>query len=94
MFKQNLKIKSPIVNINYCLNQTLPIFDNLNRKLSFGFCLVNTFFDCFLFNIVKCKDAKNKSCPPQQAWEHLYSDLAWTTQSPSNVREPLRGDYP
>jgi len=57
-FKQNLKIKSPIVNINHCLNQILLVFNNLNKKLSPGFCLVDIFPNHFSFNVVKCKDAK------------------------------------
>jgi len=56
--KQNQKIKSPIIDINHRLNQVLPAFDNLNKKLSPGFCLVDTFSNCFSFNIVKHKDAK------------------------------------
>ena len=56
--KQNQKIKSPIIDINHRLNQVLPAFDNLNKKLSPGFCLVDTFSDCFSFNIVKHKDTK------------------------------------
>ena len=57
-FKQNLKIKSPIVDINYCLNQILLVFNNLNKELSPGFCLVDTFSNCFSFNVVKYKDTK------------------------------------
>jgi len=60
-FKQNLKIKSPIVDINHCLNQILPAFDNLNKELSPGFCLVDIFPNCFSFNVVKCKDAKART---------------------------------
>jgi len=56
--KQNQKIKSSIVDINHCLNQVLPVFDNLNKELSLGFCLVDTFSDYCSFNIVKHKDAK------------------------------------
>ena len=56
--KQNLKIKSPIVNINYQLNQVLSAFDNMNKELSPGFCLIDTFSDCFSFNIGKCKETE------------------------------------
>ena len=56
--KQNQKIKSSIIDINHHLNQVLPAFDNLNKELSPGFHLVDTFSDHFSFNIVKCKDAK------------------------------------
>ena len=60
-FKQNLKIKSPIVDINHRLNQILPTFDNLNKELFPSLRLVNTFPNHFSFNIVKCKDAKART---------------------------------
>jgi len=60
-FKQNLKIKSPIVDINHRLNQILPAFDNLNKELSPGFRLVDTFPNRFSFNVVKHKDAKART---------------------------------
>jgi len=60
-FKQNLKIKSPIVNINHCLNQILPVFNNLNKELSPGFHLVDIFPNHFSFNVVKRKDAKART---------------------------------
>jgi len=60
-FKQNLKIKSPIVDINYRLNQILLAFNNLNKELSLGFCLVDTFSNYFSFNVVKCKDTKART---------------------------------
>jgi len=46
------------VDINYCFNQILPVFDSLNKELPSDFQLVDTFSNCFSFNIVKCKDAK------------------------------------
>jgi len=60
-FKQNLKIKSPIVDINHHLNQILLAFDNLNKELSPGFWLVDTFSNHFSFNVVKYKDAKART---------------------------------
>jgi len=57
-FKQNLKIKSLIVDINHRLNQILPAFDNLNKELSPGFRLVDTFSNHFSF---KHKDAKART---------------------------------
>jgi len=56
MPKQQTKIKSPIININNCLNKVLPSFDSLNVKLSPGFHLVDTFSNCFPFLSVNCKD--------------------------------------
>ena len=37
------------MDINNCLNKVLPSFDSLNKKLSPGFCLVDTFLDYFPF---------------------------------------------
>jgi len=53
--KQSQKIKSSIVDINHHFNQVLPVFDSLNKELSSGFQLLNTFSDHFFLNIVKCK---------------------------------------
>jgi len=50
--KQWLKIKSPIVDSNNCLNELFSFFDSLNREFSPGFCLVDTFPDCFFIHSV------------------------------------------
>ena len=50
--KQCLKIKSPIVDTNNYLNKIFPAFDNLNRELSPGFCLVDIFSDHFSIHLV------------------------------------------
>jgi len=47
--KQQSKINSPIVDTNNCLNEVFPSFDSLNKKLSLGFCLVDSFFNHFSF---------------------------------------------
>ena len=47
-----MKIKSSIINTNNHLNEIFPAFDSLNRKLSLGFHLVNTFHNCFSFYLV------------------------------------------
>ena len=47
--KQCLKIESSIVNTNNHLNKIFPVFDSLNRELSFSFGLMNTFPDYFFF---------------------------------------------
>ena len=47
MIKQWLKIKSSIVDTNNHLNKVFSTFDSLNRELSSGFYLINTFPDCF-----------------------------------------------
>ena len=47
---------SPIVNTNNHLNENFPSFDSLNKKLSLGFYLVNTFPNYFSFLSVNFKD--------------------------------------
>ena len=56
--KQHLKTKSSIVDSNNYLNKVFPSF---NKEFPLGFFLVDTFSDCFLFNIVNCKDIKAKT---------------------------------
>jgi len=46
------------MDTNNYLNQVLPAFDSLNRELSLGFCLVDTFPDHFFFYIVNHKSAE------------------------------------
>ena len=58
--KQCLKVKSSIIDTNTCLNQVLPAFDSLNRELSLGFCLVDTFPDYFFFYIVNYRSVEVK----------------------------------
>lgn len=58
--KQCLKVKSSIIDTNTCLNQVLPAFDSLNRELSLGFCLVDTFPDYFFFYIVNHRSVEVK----------------------------------
>ena len=41
--KQQLKIKSSIVDTNNCLNGIFPVFDSLNSEFSPGSQLVDTF---------------------------------------------------
>lgn len=59
--KQNLKVKSPIVDIKHRLNGVLPAFDSLNKELSPGFCLVDNFPNYFSLNIVSHKDVKART---------------------------------
>ena len=60
IFKQRLKIKSSIVDVNNCLNSILLAFNSLHKELSFGFCLIDIFQNCFSFNSVdqKVNDVK------------------------------------
>lgn len=46
------------MDINNCLNQVFPTFDNLNRELSPGFHLIDTFPNHFFSHTVNCKDAE------------------------------------
>ena len=59
--KQYLKIKSPIIDTNSYLNQILPVFDSLNKELSPGFQLIDSFPNYFSFYTVNCKDAKTRA---------------------------------
>jgi len=44
------------MDINNCLNKVLSFFDSLNKELSPGFHLVDTFLDCFSFVSVNWKN--------------------------------------
>ena len=54
--KQYLKVKNSIVNTNNCLNQVFSVFNNLNREISLGFHLIDTFSDHFFFHTVNHQD--------------------------------------
>ena len=56
--KQWSKIKSPIVDTNNHLNEVFPSFDSLNKELSPGFHLVDSFLNHFSFLKVNQKDFK------------------------------------
>lgn len=71
--KQSLKVKSPIMNINHHLNQVYLVFNSLDKELSSGFQLVDIFPNCFLINIVNCKDAKAKSAYFNKL-DNIYKD--------------------
>ena len=55
-----MRIKSFIVDTNNWLNEIFPSFNSLNKELSLGFCLVDTFFGHFSFHPVNQKDANTK----------------------------------
>jgi len=44
------------MDINNCLNKVFSFFDSLKKELSLGFCLVDTFSNCFSFLSVNWKD--------------------------------------
>ena len=56
--KQWSKIKSSIVDTNNYLNEVFPSFDSLNKELSPGFHLVDSFLNHFSFLKVNQKDFK------------------------------------
>jgi len=57
--KQYTKIMSPIINTNNHLNKNFSSFDSLNKELSLGFHLVDTFPNHFSFLPVNCKDPES-----------------------------------
>ena len=54
--KQNLRLKSPIQDINHCLNQVHPAFNTLNPELRPGFCIMDLFPNHISFFPVKYMD--------------------------------------
>ena len=56
MAKQNLRLKSPIQDINHCLNQVHPAFNTLNPELRPGFCIMDLFPNHISFFPVKYMD--------------------------------------
>ena len=69
------------MDINYCLYQVLPDFDSLNKELSPGFQLVDTFSDYFSFNVVKHKDAEARTAHINKL-ENIYQGFS---NSPDTV---------
>ena len=58
--KQQLKIKSSVVNTNNCLNGISPIFDSLNSEFSPGSWLVNIFSSYFSFHQTNHRNKESK----------------------------------
>jgi len=58
--KQQLKIKSSIVDANNHFNGNFPLFDTLHHKLSLSFRLIDNFPNCFSFHLVNYKDKESK----------------------------------
>jgi len=59
MAKQQSKINSLIVDTNNHLNKVFSSFNSLNKELSSGFPLVDSFSNCFSFLKVNQKDPKS-----------------------------------
>ena len=71
--KQCLKIKNLIINTNNCLNEVVPFFDSLNKELSPGFHLVDTFHNHLSFLSVNQKDS-NILTTHQNRLDNVYED--------------------
>jgi len=59
--KQQLKIKSSVVDTNNCLNGIFPICNLLNSEFSSGSRLADTFSSWYSFHQANCKDKKSKA---------------------------------
>ena len=78
---KNSSIPWYIIDINHCINQVLPVFDILNKELSPDFWLVNTFSNCFSWNIMKCKDVKARTIHLNNL-NNIYQD---SSNSPDTI---------
>jgi len=61
------------VNTNNCLNEKFPSFNSLNKEISPGFCLVDTFSDHFSFLSVNQKDSELLNAH-QDRLDNIYKD--------------------
>jgi len=60
MSKQQLKVKSSIVDANNYLDRIFSSFNSLYKELFSGLKLVDNFSDYFSFHIVNCKNENIK----------------------------------
>ena len=75
--KQQLKIKSSIVDTNNCLNGIFPVFDSLNSEFSPGSQLVDTFSSCFSFHQTNHRNKESKAahiCKLDECVLNTFSD--------------------
>ena len=61
MFKQQLKVKSSIIDTNNRLNRVFPSFNMLSTKFSSGNRLVDIFHNYFSFHSINRKSKKSKN---------------------------------
>ena len=73
MHKQQLKIKSSIMDTNTHLNKVIFSFDSLNKELLLSFHLINTFPDQFSFLSVNWKDI-NTLITHYNRLKNIYKD--------------------
>jgi len=59
--KQQLKIKSSIVDTNNCLNRIFLPCDSLNKEFFPGSRLIDIFSSCFSFHKADCKNKESKA---------------------------------
>ena len=78
--KQQLKVKSSIVDTNNHLNGIFSSFDSLHKELSPSFRLVDSFSDHFYFHTVNHKDKKSK-----EAYLHKLNKIFEDILSDSNT---------
>jgi len=72
--KQQLKIKSSIVDTNSCLNGIFPSFYSLNHEISSGFRLIDNFPSHFSFHQANHKDKESKEahlCKLDKIFENI-----------------------
>ena len=75
--KQQLKVKSSIIDTNNYLNGIFFSFDPFHKELSSSFRLVDNFSDHFSFHIVNYKDKKSKEaylCKLNKFFEDILLD--------------------
>jgi len=65
LLRQQLKIKSSIINVNSHLNSIFPSFDSLDHEFSSGTQLINIFPSRFSFHHAICKNKESKDA-------HIY----------------------
>ena len=80
VFEQRLKVKSSIVNTNSCLNRILSFFNSPHKELISGFRLVDTFSNCFSFNITGCK-VNNYKTAHLQKLNNIFKDSLYDSKS-------------
>ena len=79
--KQNIKLKSPIQDINHRLNQIHPAFDSMNQELRPGLCIVDLFANQLSFHTVKRSDSVARANHTQK----LNNILLSSTSQPNTI---------
>ena len=74
--KQNIKLKSPIQDINHRLNQIHPAFNSMNQELRPGLHIVDLFANQLSFHTVKCSDSVTRANHTQKLNNILLSSIS------------------